>query len=53
MELVGIHLVVFNRFLGEKQRAALKRFMVKLGIKPTERHETGKSDKPKDPTKKF
>jgi xanthine/uracil permease len=29
MELLGIHLVFFNRFLSEKQRASLRRFMTK------------------------
>lgn len=30
MELLGIHLVVFDRFLPEKQRVALRRFMSKF-----------------------
>ena len=33
MELLGIHLVFFNRFLNEKQRASLRRFMAKLRLR--------------------
>jgi hypothetical protein len=52
MELLGIHLVVFNRFLSEKQRATLQRFMAKFGIKPTGRPDAEKSGEPKDASKK-
>jgi len=47
MELVGIRLAFFNRFLNEKQRAALHKFMAKFGIKPSESQDTDKSDKPR------
>jgi hypothetical protein len=33
MELVGIRLAFFNRFLNEKQRAALQKFMAKFRLR--------------------
>ena len=35
MELLGIHFVFFNRFLNEKQRAALHKFMAKFHFRQT------------------
>jgi hypothetical protein len=43
MELLGIHFVFFNRFLNEKQRAALRKFMAKIGIKSTDAQDKDKS----------
>ena len=50
MELLGIHLVFFNRFLSEKQRAALRRFRAKLGIKSSDSQD---ADKAGQKTKEF
>jgi protein-S-isoprenylcysteine O-methyltransferase Ste14 len=43
MELLGIHLVIFDRFLSEKQRAALRRYMAKLGIKSSDSQDANKA----------
>jgi hypothetical protein len=43
MELLGIHLVIFDRFLSEKQRAAFKRFRAKLGIKSSDSQDANKA----------
>ena len=50
MELLGVHLVFFNRFLSEKQRAALRRFRAKLGIKSSDSQDI---DKARQKTKEF
>ena len=44
MELVGIHLVFFNRFLSEKQKAALQRLRAKLGIKYSDSQDANKGE---------
>jgi xanthine/uracil permease len=43
LELVGIRLAFFNRFLSEKQRAAFKRFREKLGIKSSDSGDANKA----------
>lgn len=34
LELIGVRMLFFRKFLGDKQTAALDRFMKKLGVEP-------------------
>jgi hypothetical protein len=44
LELLGVHLLVFRRFLSDRQRAALTKFMNKFGLSPSDGSDD-KSDK--------
>ena len=45
LELLGIRMVFFKKFLNEKQRAAVDRFMKKFGIKSFEERPEEKPGK--------
>ncbi len=34
LELIGVRMVFFRKFLGDKQAAAIDRFMKKFGVEP-------------------
>jgi hypothetical protein len=44
MELLGIHLVIFDRFLPEKQRAALRKLMAKFHVSQPASSDNSKGD---------
>ena len=45
LELLGVHLLVFEKFLPAKQRAAFERFMKKFGLGPADGSPDDKPDK--------
>jgi hypothetical protein len=44
LELLGVHLLFFKKFLTAKQRAALERFMKRLGFESSAKRGDDKSD---------
>jgi hypothetical protein len=45
MELLGIRMFFFKKFLNEKQRTALERYMKKFGISSSDAQSGNKPDK--------
>jgi protein-S-isoprenylcysteine O-methyltransferase Ste14 len=44
LELLGVHLLIFKKFLNDKHRAALERFMKKFGLESSAKRGDDKSD---------
>jgi len=44
LELLGVRMLFFRKFLNDKQKAALERFMKKFGFKSSGEHPGDKTD---------